>query len=300
MNSAFSTIIIMNDLATRPNMFWLLLLIPLALSSCGGLFFFPEKEMVLTPANLGLKYQNIPVTTEDGVHLNGWLLQGKPPVKATIIYLHGNAQNISHHIASVYWLPEEHYNVYLYDYRGFGDSQGKSSIKNSIADFPAVMNTLKKEIPAEEQKYIVFGQSLGGALAVADVARIKQDYPINLLVIDSAFSGFRRIAKEKMASSWLLKPFSGLLQLTIPGKPDLLDEIKRISPVPVAVIHGTGDQIIPYHHGVQLFKAANEPKVLWLEPEAKHIQSLLHTALRTRFLSLLDRYSRTNQSKIQY
>jgi fermentation-respiration switch protein FrsA (DUF1100 family) len=262
-----------------------------AIPSCGGLFFFPEKQMVLTPAKLNLEYQEFPVITEDGTRLNGWLLQGKPPVKATVIYLHGNAQNISYHIASVYWLPKEHYNIYLYDYRGFGDSQGKSSIKNSIADFSAVMEMLKKEIPVEEQNYIVFGQSLGGAVAIAGVAHNKQDYPINLLVVDSAFSGFRRIAKEKINAAWLLKPFSGLLKLTIPKMPDLLEEVKLISPVPIVFIHGTEDQIVPPHHSRKLYEAAGEPKMLWLEPQAKHTQSLLHYELRERFLSLLDKYS---------
>jgi pimeloyl-ACP methyl ester carboxylesterase len=291
MNSVSATTIIMSNFAACFKVFWIILFIAMMTSSCGGLFFFPEKQMVLTPSKLNLEYQERPVITEDGTRLNGWLLQGKPPVKATIIYLHGNAQNISYHIASVHWLPKEHYNVYLYDYRGFGDSQGKSSIRNSIADFSAVMGMLEKEIPVKEQNYIVFGQSLGGAVAIAGVAHNKQNYPIKLLVVDSAFSGFRRIAKEKINAAWMLKPFSGLLGLTVPKRPDLLEEIKLISPVPIVFIHGAEDQIVPSHHSRKLYEAAGQPKAFWLEPQAKHTQSLLHYELRARFLSLLDKHS---------
>jgi len=276
------------------------LLIPIFFSSCSGLFFFPEKNLVLTPSTAKLEYRSIPVTTADGLQLDGWLLAGAPPVKGTIVYMHGNAQNISYHLAAVHWLPEEHYNVYLYDYRGFGESQGKPTIESSIADYADVMATLENALPEEQQKYIVFGQSLGGAFAIAAVAKYQHEFPIDLLVIDSAFSGFRRIAKEKLKSFWLTRPIRSLLGLTITNEPDLLQEVALISPTPIIFIQGMEDQVVPSHHSKNLFKAAKQPKELWLEPDAEHTQSLLHKELRDRFVKALDSYTGKNQSSAQY
>ena len=243
----------------------------------------------MTPDRIGLQYRLLPVETPDGVTLNGWLLPGKPPVKGTIVFLHGNAQNISYHIASVYWLPAAHYNVYLYDYRGFGSSGGKATLENSIQDFSSVMKGLQKIIPHAEQHYIVFGQSLGAAIAIAAVARFKAQFPIQLLVADSAFSGFRRIAKEKLKEILFTRPFAGLLAHAFPAEPDLLQCVAKLTPIPVLLIHGEQDRIVPFQHSRQLFWAAREPKQLWLEPGAGHIMSLTHKPLRRRFLKYLDK-----------
>jgi len=267
------------------------LFIPVFFSACSGLFFFPEKKLVLTPSVAKLKYSSVPVTTADGLQLDGWLLAGAPPVKGTIVYLHGNAQNISYHLAAVHWLPEEHYNVYLYDYRGFGESQGEPTIESSIVDYADVMATLENVLPKEQQKYIVFGQSLGGAFAIAAVAKYQHEFPIDLLVVDSAFSGFRRIAKEKLKSFWLTRPIRSLLGLTITNEPDLLQEVALIPPTPIIFIQGIEDKIVPLHHSENLFKAAKQPKELWLEPDAGHTQSLLHKELRDRFVEALDYYT---------
>ena len=255
------------------------------LASCSGLFFIPDKQLVLYPDRIGLEYRNISIETEDGERLNGWLLPGRPPVKGTVVFLHGNAQNISYHIAGVYWLPEQHYNVYIYDYRGFGRSTGKATIENSIDDFAAVMQQLQREIPQREQRFIVFGQSLGAALAIAAVARFKERYPICRLVADSPFSGFRRIAREKLEAVFFTRPLSGLLAYAFTDSPDLLRSISEVSPVPLLLIHGLDDDIVPPHHSKLLFDAARPPKALWLEPGAKHIQSLAHEVSRKRLVA---------------
>ncbi len=257
------------------------------LAACSGLFFVPDKQLVLYPDRIGLEYRSISVETADGERLDGWLLPGRQPVKGTVVFLHGNAQNISYHIAGVYWLPEQHYNVYIYDYRGFGRSTGKATIENSIDDFAAVMRQLQREIPRREQNFIVFGQSLGAALAIAAVARFKERYPICRLVADSPFSGFRRIAREKLEALFFTRPLSGLLAYAFTDTPDLLQSISEVSPVPLLLIHGLDDDIVPPHHSRLLFDAARPPKELWLEPGVKHIQSLGQESMRRRFVAYL-------------
>ena len=104
----------------------LLLILLCSLSGCQGLLFYPSKEMVRTPADVELAYDDIYLKSLDGTKLNAWFLTVKEDVeiKGTVYFLHGNAQNISQHLASVYWLPEHGYQVFLLDYRGYGNSAG--------------------------------------------------------------------------------------------------------------------------------------------------------------------------------
>jgi alpha-beta hydrolase superfamily lysophospholipase len=264
-----------------------LLLTVALIQGCSTLFFVPERQLILTPEKAGLSFEVLPVDTPDGIRLHGWLLHGKPPVRGTIVFLHGNAQNISYHLASVFWLPAAHYNVYLYDYRGFGKSEGKATIANAIADFPAVLKTLQTRLPDDDHGFIIFGQSLGAAIAIAAVAEHKDNFPIDALIADSAFSGLRRIAREKLALIPLTRPFARPLALTFPKAPDLLQSIGEVAPIPVLLIHGTEDQIVPPDHSQQLYDAAGEPRQLWLIPDARHIQALTSKPIRQRLLDYL-------------
>ncbi len=268
----------------------LVLLCSACLSGCSGLFFVPDRKLALSPDQLGLDYSNIFIPTKDGAMLHGWLLKGRKPVRGTVLFLHGNAQNISYHIASVSWLPSRHYNVLLYDYRGYGKSTGSPTIENSIEDFSSVMALLDSKLDKRERNLTVFGQSLGGAFAIAAVADYKGRLPVRTLVIDSAFAGFRLIAHEKMSDLLLLRPFSGALKLLFTNQPDLLSSINRISPIPVLVLHGLNDKIVPPDHARQLYHAAREPKLLHLQPGAGHIQSLLYPEVRHLMLDFMERH----------
>ncbi|HGG59241.1 MAG TPA: alpha/beta hydrolase [Gammaproteobacteria bacterium] len=263
-------------------------LLAIALSSCGGLFFVPEGQLILTPRQLDLDYQTFRARTPDGANLHGWLLPGKPPVKGSIVFLHGNAQNISYHIASVRWLPAKHYNVALYDYRGFGLSTGHSTLANAMTDLNVVLKTIDTLLPQNERRYAIFGQSLGASLAIGALAERPPPFPIRALIIDSAFSGFRRIAREKMSEMILTRPLSRALQYLFPASPNLLDDIGKIRGIPLLVIHGKDDQIVPSSHAQRLYARANEPKPLILQEGAKHIQSLAWPAVRQRMLAFLD------------
>ncbi len=259
-----------------------------SLAACSELFFVPAKDMVRTPASLGLEYRDVGVDVAHGVQLRGWLLEGIAPVKGTVVFLHGNAQNISYHLASVDWLPQRHYNVFIYDYRGYGESSGRPSIATSVTDFPFVMDALQAMLPAAQRRYVVFGQSLGGSFAIAQVARYKDRYPIKALIVDSGFAGFRRIAREKLHDFALTRPFDWLLQWLFPDQPDVLRDVARIHPLPLLIIHGLADTIVPARHAELLFQHASQPKALWLIPGVGHIRFLSAAAGRDRLARYLD------------
>ncbi len=270
-----------------------------ALGGCSGVFFVPQKALVATPGQFGVRYREVEIPMEPGVTLHGWFLPGKPPVKATIVFLHGNAQNISYHQASVLWLPRQHYNVLLYDYRGYGRSGGVSTPQNAIDDFGVVMAEVEKQPEAKGLPVVVLGQSLGASLAIAAVARWKSEYPVAVVVLDSPFSDFRGIVREKLAMVWWLRPLSLFVPVLIPGKPDLRRNIAALSQTPVLLIHGAEDQIIPPEHSRILFRAAKEPRQLWIVPGAKHIAAFGDKAIRERLLAYLDEVLKTPSSVLQ-
>jgi fermentation-respiration switch protein FrsA (DUF1100 family) len=112
-------------------------LVSLLLAGCTGLIFQPLSQHLLTPDRLGLAYRDIRFTAADGVSLHGWFLPATAPRQGSVLFLHGNAQNISTHIASVAWLPGAGFDVFLFDYRGYGRSAGEPSLDGVHLDFSA-------------------------------------------------------------------------------------------------------------------------------------------------------------------
>lgn len=265
------------------------LLLGVQLSGCGGLFFIPGRELVRKPSDLGLSYEDVWVEVADSIKLHGWYLPSKEPVRGTVIFLHGNAQNISYHIASVAWLVKRGYNVYLYDYRGFGLSGGRSTPQNAIDDFSTVIDAVTQGWLESQNGVVVFGQSLGAALTIAAVYQTKDHYPIRGVVLDSPFSDFRGIAKEKLEELGTPHVISSFLSLSIPDKPDLMQMIGELSPLPVLLFHGGHDTIVPSAHTLRLFEAAGSTANLWIEPDAGHISSLQNPAFRDYFVEFLDK-----------
>ncbi len=115
------------------------------LTGCSGLFFYPYRGHLQTPDQLGLTYENVYLKAADDVQLHAWFLPATGSVRGTVYYLHGNAENISTHIHSVRWLPDEGYNVLLLDYRGYGLSEGKAALPGALWDIKAGLQWLLEQ-----------------------------------------------------------------------------------------------------------------------------------------------------------
>lgn len=262
-------------------------LLLLVSTGCTHLFFQPMAAHVRTPANLGLRYENVWLHSEDGLKLHAWYLPAAGQAKGSVLFLHGNAQNISTHIGSVAWLPGAEFNVLLLDYRGYGLSQGTPSVEGALLDIDAALSHLLTLPELERGPITVFGQSLGGALAIVYVAQSTHRDRIQALIADSAFSDFRAIAKEKLQGPWWLRPLAAPLSWTISNRYRPLEAVAKIAPLPLLLIHGEQDQVVPVSHAHRLHEAASPPKALWLVPGANHIAALSDPALRQRFAEFL-------------
>ena len=266
----------------------LLLLLLTILPGCTNIIFLPMQRLVRTPADIGLEYHDVEFHSIDGTLLHGWWLPAKGAAHGTILFLHGNAENISTHLASVYWLPEQGYNVFLLDYRGYGKSQGSSQIDGVHTDVEGAITTALELPENEGRPIIVYGQSLGGAIATYAVAHSAHRDRIKALIVESGFSSYRQIAREKFGSFWLTWPLQYPLSWTITDRYSPIEAVPAIAPIPLLLVYGKEDPIVPFHHGQQLFAAAHEPKELWLLPDGRHISIFAQPPQRQRLLNYLN------------
>lgn len=247
-----------------------------------------------TPAQIGLAYEDVWLETADGVRLHGWYLPASRPRCGTMLFLHGNAENVSTHIGSVYWLPPRGFNVFILDYRGYGASAGSPTLPGLQADIEAAMRYLLARPGADDAAIVVFGQSLGAAVAVYYVAHTPHRSHIRALVIESAFASHRDIAREKLAGFWLTWPFQWLAQWTISDAYSPVAVVGQVAPVPLLLIHGDRDRLIPLEHSERLYAAAHEPKEFWKIENAGHIAALRSERVRERLVSYLYRHTCPN------
>ena len=133
------------------------------------LVYYPERELNASPADVGLVYEEVTLTTEDGLKLHAWFVPASAP-RGTVLFCHGNAGNISHRIYFIRFLNELGLSVLIFDYRGFGRSEGKPSEAGTYADALAAWRHLVRDRGIGEERLLLFGRSIGAAVAIAPFA----------------------------------------------------------------------------------------------------------------------------------
>ena len=264
---------------------WLLTL----MAGCSKLYFYPMKPWVQNPENQGLAYEDIVLLHPRGMRIHGWWLpaQEAAGVKGTVYFLHGNAQNISTHLANVQWLPARGYNVFLIDYRGYGLSEGKPRLPEVYDDVQLGLDWLRS-VHDDAGPLIVFGQSLGGAMAATVLGEEENAGAADCVVLEAAFASYRDITDDVMKKSWLLWP---LRWMVVPGMPareqDPENRIAGIAPTPLLILHSDEDEVVPYSHGERLYAAAQAPKTF--QPlHGGHTQSARDPDVQDRLVDFME------------
>ena len=218
--------------------------------------FFPEKTLALTPEDLHLDYEEIHLSTEDGMRLHGWLfpLEGESPI---ILFCHGNAGNISHRLENIRLLLDHGLQVFIFDYRGYGKSTGTPSETGLYVDGLAAYEYLVEERGIPPNQIVLFGRSLGAAVAT-DIALKKK---AGSLIIETAFTSTRDMAKTM--------GLFALISYFLPPHYNTLEKIPRAD-IPKLIIHGERDEIVPFSMGQRLFEAAKIPKYFYPLKQAGH------------------------------
>lgn len=263
------------------------LLFVLLLTGCTSLFFQPMRQHLRTPDQIGLAWRDVWFEADDGVRLHGWFLPSQVASRGTILFLHGNAENVSTHIGSVAWLPAEGFAIFLIDYRGYGLSEGMPTLDGLHRDVAAAIETVFALDGVDANGVALFGQSLGGSIAITALARSPYRQRFGALIVEGAFSGYRSIAREVLARTWLTWPLQWPLSFAVEDEYQPIEAITRISPVPVLIVQGEEDPVVAVSHAEALYAAAREPKSLWLVPRAGHIDVFRLPEYRDRLLEYL-------------
>jgi fermentation-respiration switch protein FrsA (DUF1100 family) len=236
------------------------IMLPFALlygSVVGGVFFFQSsliyyphigREMTATPRNHGLDYEELDIATEDGEKLAGWWVPSAPS-RGTVLIFHGNAGNISHRIDYLRMFHDLGYSTLIIDYRGYGRSTGSPSEDGTYRDAAAAWRHLTEQRAIPARDIVLFGESLGGAVASWLAAR----HPPRALVLASTFTSVPDLGAQIY---WFLP-----VRLISRFQYDTLSQLKQIT-APVLVAHSKSDEIVPFSHGERLYRAAREPKQL--------------------------------------
>jgi fermentation-respiration switch protein FrsA (DUF1100 family) len=265
----------------------IIVLMLLLVAGCTPVFFQPSSTIYETPGQYGIEYERVEFKAADGTDLFAWFLPARGEAKATVLYLHGNAQNISAHFPNVAWMPAAGFNVLAIDYRGYGGSEGKPSLPGLQLDIDAAMRVLLARPDIDSNRIVVFGQSLGGALAIHYVAHSVYRSHIRAVVADSPFSDYRQVAEEKLADLVITWPLKWLPTFTVNNDYSPLASVAALSPIPLLLIHGERDGIVGPHHSQALFDAAQEPKALWSIADTGHIGALREANVRKRLAEFL-------------
>ena len=174
----------------------------------------------------------------------------------------------------------------IFDYHGYGTSEGEPSPAATIADGHAALREMRKLYP--DKKIVVFAQSLGGAIGLRAVIDMKNEVPVSLVVADSTFASYRSVARSTLAHGWITWPFQPLGWLVMSDEFAPRDVLSNLAPTPLVVIHGEKDRTVSIDMGWDVYDHAAQPKEFWSIPGGTHTDSMYRPAIAKRFIEKLD------------
>jgi fermentation-respiration switch protein FrsA (DUF1100 family) len=223
----------------------------------GALLYFPSRQILGTPADAGLPFDELHPMTEDGQRLHAWAVAARAPRLGHVLFCHGNGGNIGDRIANAALLSAAGFEVLLFDYRGYGQSSGgRPDEQGTYRDARAALRALSDRPEVDPDRIFYLGESLGGAVALT----LAVESPPHGLILQSTFTSVRHAARLH----YPLIP-TGVI-------PDAYPSLRRIARLsaPLLVLHGDRDDIIPLEHGQALYDAAPVPKRLRVFAGAGH------------------------------
>jgi fermentation-respiration switch protein FrsA (DUF1100 family) len=219
--------------------------------------YYPDTKIEHTPGDVGLAFDDVSLTSSDGVRLHGWFVP-YPNAQITLLWFHGNAGNISHRLENMRLMHDKlQINIFIFDYRGYGRSEGRASEEGTYRDGEAAVQYLHSRKEVDPKRIVFFGRSLGAAVA-ADLAVYEECLA---LILETPFVSIAEMARV----AFPIFPIGRFLRTRY----DVGQKIRKAK-VTLLVLHGDRDEVIPYAQGRKVFDAAQEPKEFYTIYGAHH------------------------------
>ena len=225
---------------------------------CNGtrFLFSTDKQVTATPADLGLKYDEIWFDAADGISIHGWSIPGQADMPL-VLFFHGNAANISHFVGRLKYLHKLGFSTFIFDYRGFGKSHGQAMREEDLyIDARGAINYLRSR-GWQPSQMVFYGHSMGAAVSL----QMGLETSPAAVVLESPFTSIPDIAwpiTYALIGSW-----------AIDAEFDNLAKIGNLA-VPLVILQGCEDNIVPHKMAQRLYRHAREPKAIYLIPDGGH------------------------------
>ncbi len=242
----------------------------LFLQSCGGLFYFPDSRVYVDVQKLDIKPEQVELKTNDNTKFFGWYFKASGETKrprGKILFFHGNAQNRTSHFFALYWILQKNYDFFIFDYPGYGESEGNPSRETTADAGTKALEWLAAKDPSVP--LIIFGQSLGGNIAMYTASKNK-GIKICMVTVESTFRSYRKVAQRMMAKHWFLWPFQGLSYVLVGESSSAQNHISELAPTPLVIFHGEDDPVVGIENSRDIFDEAKEPKIFYSVPGHGH------------------------------
>ena len=231
------------------------------------LVYYPSRRIDATPAAIGQAYEDVSFQAADGVRLSAWYVPADRPGRVLLL-CHGNAGNISGRLESIAVFHRLGLSVFIFDYRGYGKSEGKPTEAGTYLDAEAAWEHLVADRGVRPEDIIVFGRSLGGAVA----AKLAGDRNPGALILESSFTSAADLAGKML---WFL-PVRWLIRFDY----DTIASVRKVR-CPTLIVHSRDDRLVPFRHARRIFEAAPEPKE-FLEISGSHNSGFFTSGKRYR------------------
>jgi alpha-beta hydrolase superfamily lysophospholipase len=271
------------------------------LPACSSLLYAPTRVWHLNPTRIGIPYETVSLDTVNHgrpARIHGWWFRqsAHPRPKGFLLFFHGNGENRSSHFFSLAWILEHGYDFFIFDYAGYGDSDGDPSPESTVTDGMVALRWFFET--GNSPRYhgvplIIFAQSLGGAVALRALLEVNESGKIppglTKVILDSTFVSYQKAGASVLSQHWLTFPLQPLSWLLLSDRWAPANKLHSLPKAEYFVIHGEKDRMIQVRLGQELYDSLPEPKKWFLIPEAGHIQALFVDSgkYRETFLELL-------------
>lgn len=261
------------------------------LSGCTRFFYYPSDAFFIPAERLGMQWRPYSFPRPGGGELTAAVIPGQGPDsgKGLAILFHGNAQNMTAHWTNLAWMVRHGWDLLVWDYSGYGASDGKASQKQVAQDSRAFLDWAADSIlPRTHGRVVMVGQSLGGAILLRAFPEWKARTRVDLVLVEGSFDSYRAMARDVVSRNWFTWPLTPFVPLLVSDAESPAPWIPKVAPTPLLIVSCSEDKSVPPPLQLRINALAHDPHWLWNVSGCRHISAFRQDSMRLRLLSLLD------------